>query len=414
MVSPYLAVSAIILGIAIMQLANGVLQTILPIALTQAGYSSQAFSLVATSHSVSFLAGCLLARRVIRAVGHIRAFSIYAALTAATALAFAWDISPAPWMALRLVTGFCAAGFFTVAESWLNEMTPPRERGRVFAVYMIIQKMTLVAGQSVLLIMQGPVTIGLFMLASAFYSLSLVPVAFNQTPGPAMGALPTLRLRELYRLAPAAMVGCLGTGLINGGVVAMAPIWGLGIGLDAGLAGAIPAASQIGNLVTQWPIGWISDRIDRRIVIIAGAGVTAVASLALAISPAIPWLLALLFGVWGAGSLSVYAVCVAHANDFAPKGTSVAVSSSLLLAWGVGACLGPPLASAAMDGFGSAGLFAYSGVSALALAGFAGFRMTRRRPVPTEEREPFVALIATSPEVAELAAKSDRPAAGTR
>jgi MFS family permease len=406
--NPYLAVAAVILGVAVLQVANGVLTTILPITLTEAGYSSQAFSIVAMTHSLSFLAGCLMAKTVIRSIGHIRAFAVYAALTSVTALAFSWEVTPAFWMGLRLVTGFCSAGVFTVAESWLNDVTPRPERGKVFAVYTIVQKVTLVAGQSILLASQGPLTLGLFMVASAFYSLSLVPVALNQAAAPAIGQLQTLSLRHLYALAPAAMIGCLGTGLINGGVLAIAPIWGLKIGLSDGLAGAIPAMAQVGNLVAQWPLGWVSDRIDRRFVIVGGALVTLGASLALALAPGVPWVLALLFGIWGAGSLSVYAVCVAHANDFAPRGTAVAVSSSLLLTWGVGASVGPFLASAAMDMLGPHGLFVHSIVVAGAMAGFTVFRMTRRRTRPASERDPFVNLVATSPEIGELAATSRR------
>ncbi|WP_342236061.1 MFS transporter [Inquilinus sp. OTU3971] len=402
----YLPVAAIILGISVLQIANGILVTILPISLTQAGYSIQAFSAVATAHSLSFLLGCVLSTRIIGAVGHIRAFAAYAAATSVTALSFTLAPDPAWWMALRLVTGFCSAGLFTVAESWLNEMTPNAHRGRVFSVYTIVQKVALVGGQFVLLVIGGPVVLGLFMIASAFYSMSLIPVAMTQAPTPSIAEIRTLPLRQLYRIAPAAVIGCVSSGLINSAVASIGPIWGLQVGLGVGLAGAIPAMSQVGNLLAQWPLGRLSDRVDRRMVMLGASVVTILVSLALALArPDSDWLLAALFGLWGAASISTYGICVAHANDLAPRGTAVALSSSLLLCWGVGACAGPLVASTVMGWVGPQGLFLHGAAIATVTAIFTAWRMTRRQALPAEAREPFVNRPATSPIVGEMTAR---------
>ncbi|WP_026871048.1 MFS transporter [Inquilinus limosus] len=409
----YLPVAAIILGISVLQIANGILITILPISLTEAGYSIQAYSAVATAHSLSFLAGCVLSVRIIGAVGHIRAFAAYAAASSVTALSFAVAPDPTLWMALRLVTGFCSAGLFTVAESWLNEMTPNAHRGRVFSVYTIVQKVALVGGQFVLLLTGGPVVLGLFMIASAFYSMSLIPVALNRAGTPSIAAIRTLPLRKLYRIAPAALIGCVASGLINNAVASIGPIWGLAVGLSAGLAGAIPAMAQVGNLLAQWPLGRLSDRIDRRGVMLGASIVTMLVSLTLAlVRPESEWLLAVLFGLWGAASISTYGICVAHANDLAPRGTAVALSSSLLLSWGVGACAGPLVASAVIDRIGPNGLFLYGAAVAAVTAVFTAWRMTRRQAPPAEEREPFVNRPATSPIVSELTAPRDSKTPG--
>lgn len=403
-----LPVAAIILGISVLQIANGILVTILPIALTEAGYSIQAFSAVATAHSLSFLVGCALSIRIIGAVGHIRAFAAYAAAASVTALSFTIAAEPGLWMALRLVTGFCSAGLFTVAESWLNEMTPNAHRGRVFSVYTIVQKVALVGGQFVLLFTGGPVVLGLFMIASAFYSMSLIPVAMNRATSPSIASIRTLPLRQLYRIAPAAVIGCVSSGLINSAVASIGPIWGLQTGLSLGLAGAIPAMAQVGNLLAQWPLGRLSDRIDRRSVLLASSVVTILVSLALGLlRPESDLLLAVLFGLWGAASISTYGICVAHANDFAPRGTAVALSSSLLLCWGVGASLGPLIASSVIGRIGPDGLFLYGAAIATVTAIFTAWRMTRRQAKPVEQREPFVDRQATSPIASELAARRE-------
>jgi MFS family permease len=408
MLALYLPVAAIILGISVLQVANGILVTVLPISLTEAGYSIQAFSAVATAHSLSFLVGCILSTRIIGAVGHIRAFAAYAAATSVTALSFTIAPDPAFWMALRLVTGFCSAGLFTVAESWLNEMTPNAHRGRVFSVYTVVQKVALVGGQFVLLFTGGPVVLGLFMIASAFYSMSLIPVAMNRATTPSIAAIRTLPLRQLYRIAPAAVIGCISSGLINSAVSSIGPIWGLQTGLSIGLAGAVPAMAQVGNLLAQWPLGRLSDRIDRRQVLLASSIVTILVSLTLGLlRPDSDWLLYVLFGLWGAASISTYGICVAHANDFAPRGTAVALSSSLLLCWGVGACLGPLIASAVMAWVGPDGLFLYGAAIAIITAIFTAWRMTQRQARPVEEREPFVNRPATSPIASELAARRE-------
>jgi MFS family permease len=404
MPSPYLPATAIILGITVLQIANGILVTILPVTLTEAGYSAQAFSLVATAHSVSFLLGCLFTKRVIQRVGHIRAFAVYAALSAVTAVGFAVAVDPLLWIGLRLVTGFCSAGLFTVAESWLNETAASHRRARLFAVYTIIQKVALAGGQFCLYATGGTVTLGLFMAASAFYSLALVPVALNPSTSPAIGVLRTLPIRRLYALAPSAVIGCVASGLVNSPIMSLGPIWGLDIGLDAAVAGALPAMAQIGNLLVQWPIGRLSDRVDRRLVIAGAGAVTLLLSLAVAIfEPRAPLLLGLLFCLWGGASMSVYAVCVAHANDEAPKGTAVAVSGTLLLAWGTGAVFGPLIVPPVMARVGASGLFYYAAAVAGAMVAFTLWRMAGRPRPPRADRRVFTNVTATSPNAGELA-----------
>ena len=212
-----------------------------------------------------------------------------------------------------------------------------------------------------------------------------------------------------------AVVGCFGAGLLNASVLGLVPVYGIQLGLAVAAVAGLPVAIQFGSLLLQWPLGWLSDRTDRRIIIAASTGATLVVSIAIASLDAAPlWLLYLLCSLWGSFALSVYAISIAHACDLVAPTQLVSVTGGLLLLWAVGSIAGPPLATLTMELAGPQGLFIYASVVAAALGGFAVWRMTRRRAVLDLEREPFVNLPATSPSIAELdpRARSTRDAGG--
>lgn len=402
MPNPYLAVLAIVAGVTIFQVGNAVISTFQPIRLKLDGHGDVSVGLVATAHALGFVVGCIVCTRVIRAFGHIRAFAIFAAACGATSLAFAITVDPLLWIPLRFVVGFASAGLFTVAESWLNDRTPPDARGRIISVYMLATKLAYGGGQ--MLLATGDIhTLIFFMMASFCYSLSIIPVAMNQASSPSVPQITTMGLRQLYRIAPAAAVGCLATGLINSAVINLAPAYGTEIGLSGVVLAFLLATLQFSSLVLQWPIGWLSDRYDRRLVIVACEGVVVVLSLAVALLGHLSIvLLYILFGLWAGFALSIYAVCIAHANDRAPPGATVALSSTLLLSWAVGSVVGPTVASVAMEQFGRDALFYYAALIALLCGGFVLWRVTRRPSAPVEERDRFVNVPATSPGVLAL------------
>lgn len=407
MPNPYLPVLAIVVGVAVLQLANGVFGTFLPLRMTLEGMPATIVGLVVTGYAAGFLVGCLIMPRVIAVVGHIRAFAGFAAATAVITLLFAIDTNPPLWIFLRVLTGFSAAGLMTVAESWLNERTPRGARGRVIGFYMVFTKLAFAGGQ--LMIALGDIAgLGYFMLASACYSLSLIPVTLSPATSPQMPQLVTLHMRELFRIAPAGVVGCFAAGLMNSAVINITPVYAAGLGLPTPTLAGLLVMMQIGSLVVQWPLGWLSDRIDRRAIIAGAAAGAALASIAIALqgdsAGPILWLL---FALWGGCGLSFYAICVAHANDFARPEQMVPLSSSLLLAWSTGSVIGPTIATAVMDVIGAHGLFYYAAGIGGALALFVSWRMTRRSPVPVDLRDPFVNLPATSPAIADLDPRSD-------
>lgn len=406
MLAAYRTSAVIVVGAALLQLSNGLIGVLLPLRLAAAGTSDTLIGLVASAYGLGFLIGCLRAPLLIRAVGHIRAFAALAAMCAATSLLFIFTDNALAWMALRFLTGLCLAGLFSIVEGWLAASTANESRGRVIGVYLVVTKVATVAGQILTGIGAWSVP-SLFTLAAGAFSLALIPVALTPTPAPTRPRTVSLELGTLWRIAPAAVVGCASIGLLNSAVGGLLPVWGAGLGLDAGLIVTLLSVMQLGSLVLQWPLGWLSDRIDRRQVILACAVAVVALSAAIAVLGATAiWLQLTLFMLWGAFSMSVYGVCVAHAADHAKPEQMVGVSSGGLFSWASGTTIGPMLAGPLLEWLGPPGLFIYAMLVGLGLAGFTAWRMTRRAPVPVEAREAFVNLPATSPRLAEIDPRS--------
>ncbi|MGE0746079.1 MAG: MFS transporter [Rhodospirillales bacterium] len=400
--NPYLAVLAIVMAAVALQVANGLFGTFLPLRMAHAGFSPFAVGIVVTGHSVGFFIGCLTVSRLIREIGHIRAFAVFAAAASITTLSFAMLVDATMWTFLRVMLGYCSAGLFTVTESWLSDRTTAAARGRVISFYMIFNRLSFASGQ--LLVAAGDIGgLGLFMIAGAAFSVSLIPIAMTRMTSPKVPAVNTMDPRELFRVAPAGVMGAVVAGITNVAVIGLTPLYGTDLGMTPSDIAVLLALMQVGSLLFQWPLGWLSDRIDRRRVIVGISVATAAVSGAIvAAGDGPPWLLMALFMLWGAFALSLYAICLAHVSDHAPPDRIVVLITNLLLVWAAGSMIGPPMATGAMELMGPPGLFAYSGLSALLFAGFVGWRMTRRGPVPTDLREPFVTVPETSPAVAEL------------
>jgi MFS family permease len=403
MLTPLLAVMAILAGITIVSLGQGVFGTLVPIRLAEAGLSADKVGLVVAASAIGFLIGCLFVARVIRLVGHIRAFSAFAAASSLAGLALPWTVGLPGWFLLRLAMGFCSAGLFMIAESWLNELTPRHLRGRILTSYVVVIMLALGAGQALLTVVHTRDVLP-FVLASAAFTLALIPVTLTRSRHPSVPHTIRPILGKAYRNSPVGAVGCVVVGLVAATLQGVAPIWGVQRGFDTAQIATLMAATQIGGLLCQWPLGWLSDRIDRRWVILAASGVFIVAALgSIAAGQQTPALLIVLFALWGGMAEAIYPLSVAHANDHARPQDYVSLAGTLLILWSIGSSAGPLIATLAMDRFGPDALFAYV---ALLVAGFAAFvlwRMARRGRVAAGEAEHFVGLApAGSPAPAEL------------
>jgi MFS family permease len=344
------------------------------------------------------LAGCVFAPGLTARIGHVRAFAVFAACLCAATLLHALWFQASVWAVLRLVSGFCMAGLFNVIESWLSSRAGNETRGGVLSGYGVATLFA--AGAGYFLINAYPVSGSEHLiLAALVLSLSMLPVLTTRVAVPDLARTRPLPLGALYGLSPLGVVGAFGTGLMGGAFYGMGAVFGNDVGLTQFQISLILGLAIFGGLLLQWPIGRLSDRFDRRTILLAVLIVQALAGLAQfglwtwlqAFGP----VLALAF-VFGGTQATLYPVSVAHAFDYVEKDRMVAASAGLLLAWAAGSCVGPLLASAGMETFGSAGLFLVLALASALLAGFTRYRMTRRAALPPEEQAAFVSLPVTA------------------
>ena len=299
-------------------------------------------------------------------------------------------IDLAAWIVLRFITGFCFAVLYIVIESWLNETATNANRGRVFSAYTLINMTMLGFGQQMMLL-DDPGMMTLFALSSALVSLAALPVVLSTAPAPRTVETATLDMPRLYRTSPAGMLGSLAAGCANGSFWSLAPVFAMTLSRDVTLTAWFMTAGVIGGAASQWPLGAWSDRIDRRYVmgLCAASGVAVSICILVFGEHLTPGALILLGGLWGAVAFPLYSIAVAHSNDHAEEGEFVIVSSGLLLMYGLGAVIGPLVASGLMQAMGAGGLYAFTGVIHFAMLIYLFVRRLRRSPVADEEHIAF-------------------------
>ncbi len=397
MLSVFRAISALLSAVVLFGLANGLFFTLLGIRMSIDGVSTGMIGAVGSAFFAGMLAGTLFCERVIRRVGHIRAFTVFGAVLAAAALMHPLIPEIGVWIVLRFAMGFAMAGYFMIVESWLQYESTSETRGRTFALYILAHTAGVGLGPLVVMI-ADPSSYELFAVASILYSIALLPVALTTLGNPELGKSVRFGIRDLFALSPVAVVGAFAVGLTVGAFASLGPVYGQRIGLSTAAISLLMMAPRLGGFVMQYPAGMMSDRFDRRRVMLALILAAVAVAMAFGVAGAAPAALLLaLAGLYGAASQPIYSLVVAHANDHVKPENFVAAIAGLLFAHGIGASIGPMFASGAMAWFGPAGLFIFI---ALALAGFAGFivhRMGRRAAVPEDQKGSFVAVTRNSP-----------------
>lgn len=384
MFSTVFSISSLLLGIAILLVGSGLLGTLLALRAGVEGFTAAVVGFIMSAYFVGFFGGTFLCPRIIRRIGHIRAFAMFAAIASSAAILHVLLVEPWFWSALRVVTGGCLVGLYMVIESWLNTQTPNERRGRVFAIYMAVTLLALALGQG-LIATAAPAEFTLFAVVSMLFSLALVPVAFTTVTQPDPVPLPRLGLRRLVDASPLGVAGAFVSGLVLGAFWGMGPLFGQRIGLDTAGIAVLMSAAILGGALMQWPIGRLSDRRDRRRVL--GAVSAAAALFAVAAFAAAPLSFPVFIGcmfLYGGVAFSVYSIGAAHLNDNLVADDILEGSSGLLLLHGVGAAIGPAAAGVLMTSFGPRSLLMYFAVVLLALAAFARHRIRRAPPVPVE------------------------------
>lgn len=390
-------VAALLIGVSILLTGQGLQGTLLPVRAALEAFSTVSIGVMGAAYFFGFTLGCLRGGELVRRVGHVRVFLAMTALGSAAPLVHGLFLSPVGWALLRMISGFCFAVLYVVIESWLNEASTNENRGAIFSLYAMISLTVLAAGQMMTLL-YDPFDLHLFAIASVLVSLGALPVALSTSPSPEIPQSVAVDLRRLFRISPAATVGCLATGLANGAFWSLAPVFAVTIGGDPSLPAWFMTASVVGGAVLQWPLGYLSDRIGRRKIIIAAAAVGAAVSIVIVTSlDNLTFVSACIAGLaWGAVAFPLYAIAVAHANDFAEADDYVMISSGLLLMYGVGAIAGPFVASTIMTWTNAGGLYAYTGIVHLCLVAYVAYRMLRRESAPDESHMSFGDALATA------------------
>ncbi len=383
---------------------SGLMFGLLPLRARVDGFSDASIGLLGSAYFVGMLLGCLVAPTMIRSVGHIRVYAAVAALSTAMPLGHALFPEPVAWALMRATSGFCLAVAFAIIESWLNERATNTIRGAVLAFYNIINFGAMAFGQQLMRLYQIE-GFQLFSIAAILVAIAAVPVALTRTVAPTPPETVNLRPIWLFRLSPVAFVGCLGVGLVNGAFWSLSPVFVTARGLDTAGVADFFSAVVLGGVIALFPLGRLSDRIDRRIVLAACGAIGAASGLVLALVSAGPseyWLLLGLAVAFGIGAMPLYAIGGANANDYAQTHELVDVATGLLLVYTLGAICGPLIVSLAMGRFGADALFVFTAVVHLLCAAYALWRITRRAAIDVDDRDPFAPTPRTSPVAAEL------------
>jgi MFS family permease len=383
---------ALLLGIALMMVGNGLQGSLLGIRASLEGFPTAATGVLMSGYFAGFLAGSVLAPKLVARVGHVRVFAALASLASTAILIHVLWINPVSWTAIRLVTGFCYAGLYVVCESWLNDQATNRTRGQLLSVYMVVMLGGAAAGQG-LLNVGDPAGVNLFILVSILISLSLIPMLLSTGRTPPFQAPRTVGIRQLYRVSPTGVVGYFGTMMANGAYFGMGAVYGREIGLSVRDISVFVSLILLGGMFLQWPLGRLSDAWDRRQVLI---GVTFAAALfaLLASMTAERSLLGLfvLTALFGGTTLPLYSLCIAYTNDYLERDQIVQASGTLVLIGGIGAVFGPISAALWMQSFGPPGFFWWLAVLHAAIGAFALYRMTRRSALPRAEQGSYMAV----------------------
>ncbi|MEM0899676.1 MAG: MFS transporter [Pseudomonadota bacterium] len=383
------SVWGLLLSTFFMLAATGLSFVVVPLRAQLEGWSPTTIGFFGAAYAAGFMAGCFFTPKLVLRVGHVRVYAVLSAVLCMSVLLHSVYVNVPIWLVARALGGFALAGVYMVVESWLNEQATNETRGSVFSIYMIVNMVGLVSGQF-LLISGDPATTVLFILSGVLYAAAVIPTGLSNASSPQPLTEATLDLRELLTNSPVAVIGAVVAGAVWGSWSFHAAIYAADGGLAQSNIAFMLVAAMAGGVLFQFPIGKISDVIDRRIVIIGVSFACALISGVLVlVQPDNGFALYALVFCFGGTFMPIYSLVVAHGNDYADPADFVEVSSGLLIVYGVGTMIGPVATGVLMDAVGRHGLFASVGVVLIVLVFFAAFRLTQRGAAPEEERIDF-------------------------
>lgn len=401
----------LLIGFALIMLGGGLQGTLLGLRAALEGFPTLATGLMMSAYYLGFLLGSAATSRLVARVGHIRVFAALTSLASMTILVHSVAVDVYAWAVLRLLSGMCFAGIYIVAESWLNDRASNQTRGRIFAIYMMINFAGLAAGQF-LLNLAAPELPALFMLVSVLVSLAAVPLVLSSRQGPSFARPAALALAVIYHRSPMAVVGVLAAGLASGAIFGMAAVYAASVGLSVAQTASFVAMPILGAMLLQWPLGLLSDRIDRRRVISLAAALAVLAALATLWAAAGSPVFYLAMLLLGGTTLPVYGIAASHLNDQLALDEMVAASSTLILLSGAGAAAGPLLVALLMGTLGAVGFLWFFLLVSMVLLVFSIWRVYLHVGPDEDSKRPWVATRpAASPVAVEMAAEAQVEAA---
>ncbi len=394
---------ALLLGIVLIMLGNGMHFTLIGLRGGIEGFSASELAIVTSGYFVGFLSGARYTPILIQRVGHVRVFAALGSFTSAGLISFPLFSDPWSWTVLRIILGFCMSGIYVAAESWINDASTNETRGKVLSAYMMAQTFGIIGAQG-LLTLGDAANSALFIVASILVSISFAPILLSVAPAPAVQVAKPMSLRELFNGSPLGTIGIFLLGSVYATQSGMGAVFGSQIGMTASQIALFVAMLFAGALVLQYPIGWLSDRVDRRKLIFGAASLGA-ASCALGwITGGGVWFLMASAFLAGGVTTPLYALFLAYTNDFLSAEDMPAASGGLVFTFGVGAIAGPLVTGWAMQLIDPFAFWLVLGASFGAIALYALYRMTQRAVVPVEETESYLGVLPTTSVVAVEAA----------
>jgi MFS family permease len=395
---------ALLLGMLLLMVGNGLQGTLLGVRGGLEGFTTLQMSLVMSAYFLGFLGGSRMAPEMIRRVGHVRVFAALGSFISAVLILYPAITDPWAWTLLRVIIGFCFSGVYVTAESWLNNAATNETRGQALSLYMIVQMAGIVAAQG-LLTLGDPSGFILFIIPSVLVSISFAPILLSVSPTPPFETTKPMSIRALYHVSP---LGCVGAFLLGGvysALFGMAAVYGTQSGLSVAQISAFVAAIYVGGLLMQFPIGWMSDRMDRRQLILGTAVLGCIGALAgLMFESRFSVLLGAMFVVGGTSN-PLYALIIAYTNDFLEHEDMAAASGGMIFLNGVGAVAGPLITGWIMGYAGPSGFFLFLAALLGSLAVYAAYRMTQRRAPLVSETGTYSPVLPSATSVAVEAAQ---------
>jgi MFS family permease len=376
---------ALFFGVGMMMLANGLQGSLIGIRASLEGYSASAAGIILTGYYAGFLLGALYIPQRIKNVGHVRTFAALASIASISILIHSLHISFLGWFIMRFISGMCFVGLYTVAESWVNDLSDNEHRGQALSVYMIVSMAGSAFGQLFLNI-ADPETATLFMIVSVLISISLVPILIVVSKQPDFSVAKFFTVKELYKASPLGVVTSIMTGLAHGTLWGIGSIYGLKNGLSIEQVSIFMFTFVIGGAINQYLVGYLSDKYDRRTIIVIVAFLASIFSvLAVLIGSSFIALIIITF-IFGGLTVPLYPLARAHTNDFLEKDEMVAASAGIQLAAGIGLTIGPIIGGLSIDFIGASGFWIYLFLIHALLGVFGLFRMQVREAVPLNEQ----------------------------